>query len=124
MKHCDYCAKEIDYFDQYCDIDCQVSANKFYELREKYEKLFSIINCICIFGIPIGLFIFTFAKIPGIIVTFVSFIILGTMIILLPFPTENMISKYKLKKALKITRIIGIAVILIGIAAFLFMLLF
>ena len=31
MKKCDYCAKEISYFEQYCDENCQANANKYYE---------------------------------------------------------------------------------------------
>ena len=29
MKKCDYCAKEISYFEQYCDENCQANANKY-----------------------------------------------------------------------------------------------
>lgn len=124
MKKCDYCAKEISYFEQYCDEDCHANANKFYELREKFEHIFSIINGICVFGIPIGIFIFSFSRTLGMIISTVSFFILGIMLILLPFPTDNMISKYKIKKAVTITRYIGLAVIALGFAAFVFMLLF
>lgn len=124
MKKCDYCAKEITYFEQYCDDDCHANANKFYELRERFEHFFSIINSICVFGIPIGIFVFSFARTLGMIVAVISFLVLGIMLILLPFPTDNMISKYKIKKAVKITRYIGIAVITLGIISFVFMLLF
>ncbi len=124
MKRCDYCAKEISYFEQYCDVDCHANANKFYEMREKYEKIFSPVNAVCVFGIPIGLFMFTFLHIAGIIVTTASFMILGIMLILLPFPTDDMISKFKIKKAMKITRIIGASVIALGIAALILMLMF
>lgn len=124
MKKCDYCAKEITYFEQYCDDDCHANANKFYELREKFEHIFSIVNSICVFGIPIGLFVFSFARTLGMIVALISFLMLGIMLILLPFPTDNMISKFKIKKAVKITRYIGIAVIVLGIISFVFMLLF
>ncbi|MCH5296090.1 MAG: hypothetical protein J1E85_00305 [Ruminococcus sp.] len=124
MKKCDYCAKEITYFEQYCDDDCHANANKFYELRERFEHFFSIINSICVFGIPIGLFVFSFARTLGMIVAVISFLVLGIMLILLPFPTDNMISKYKIKKAVKVTRYIGIGVIVLGIISFVFMLLF
>lgn len=124
MKKCDYCAKEITYFEQYCDEDCHAQANKFYELREKFENVFSVINGISVFGIPVGIFIFSFAKILGMIISILSFFVLGIMLIFLPFPTDNMISKYKIKKAVKITRCIGVAVLALGIMAFVFMLFF
>lgn len=124
MKKCEYCAKEISYFDQYCDEKCHANANKYYETSEKFEKVFSIINSICVFGIPIGIFLFPFIKIPGAIIAGISCAILGIMLIILPFPTENMISKFKIQKATKITRIIGACVIGLGALIVLFMIFF
>ncbi len=124
MKKCEYCAKEISYFEQYCDEDCYANANKFYELRERFEHIFSIVNGICVFGIPIGIFLFSFLRTAGMIITLLSCLVLGIMLILLPFPTENMISKHKIQKSVKITRYIGFAVLVFGIAAFVFMMFF
>lgn len=124
MKKCEYCAKEISYFEQYCNEDCHANANKFYELRERFEHIFSIVNGICVFGIPIGIFMFSFLRTAGMLVTVLSCLVLGIMLILLPFPTENMISKHKIKKSVKITRYIGTAVLALGFAAFIFMMLF
>ena len=124
MKKCEYCAKEISYHEQYCSIDCHAQANKYYEKCEKYGKVFSVINGICVFGIPIGLFVATFLRIPGTIVAFASCVILGIMLILLPFPTDSMISKHKLQKAMKITKILGILVIAFGVILSAFMLIF
>lgn len=115
LKRCDYCAKEITYFEQYCCDECHAKTNKFYEMSEKFEKLFSIVNMICVFGIPVGVFLFPFAKVPGTVIASISCFILGILLILLPFPTDSMISKFKLKKAVKITRIIGIGVIALGL---------
>ena len=124
LKKCDYCAKEITYFEQYCDEECQANANKYYEKIEKFGSVFSVINTICVFGIPVGLFLFTFLKEVGMVISFSSCIILGILILLLPFPTENMVSKYKIKKAVKITRYLGFAVIALGFAILIFMLMF
>lgn len=122
MKKCEYCAKEISYYDQYCDTECHANANKYYELSEKFGRFFSVINAVCVFGIPIGLFLFPFIKVTGTIIASASCIILGLLLVFLPFPTDNMISKFKIKKAVKITRIIGAAIIGLGfiIIAFLF----
>ena len=116
MKKCDYCAKEISYFEQYCSDDCHTKANKYYEISDKFGSVFSVINGICVFGIPVGLFLLPFSKTLGTFVAAISCLILGIMLILLPFPTDNMISKNKLKKAMKITRIIGVFVIVLGFA--------
>lgn len=115
MKKCEFCGKQISYFDQYCDDECHIKANKFYEKSERFSKVFSIINGICVFGIPVGLFLISFSRSVGLIVALASCIILGIMLIILPFPTENMISKFKIQKAVKITRIIGCAVIFLGL---------
>lgn len=115
MKKCEFCGKQISYFDQYCDDECHMKANKFYEKSERFSKVFSIINGICVFGIPVGLFLISFSRSVGLTVALASCIILGIMLIILPFPTENMISKFKIQKAVKITRIIGCAVILLGL---------
>ncbi|MEE0963694.1 MAG: hypothetical protein U0L73_05695 [Ruminococcus bromii] len=114
MKKCDYCAKEITYFEQYCSDECQRRANKYYETSEKYGKLFSVINVICVFGIPVGLFLFPFSKSVGTVLASVCCVVLGIMLLFLPFPTEGMISKLKLQKSMKITRIIGASVIVLG----------
>ena len=115
MKKCEFCGKQISYFDQYCDDECHIKANKFYEKSERFSKVFSIINGICVFGIPVGLFLISFSRNVGLTVALASCIILGIMLIILPFPTENMISKFKIQKAVKITRIIGCAVIFLGL---------
>lgn len=115
MKKCEFCGKQISYFDQYCNDECHIKANKFYEKSERFSKVFSIINGICVFGIPVGLFLISFSRSVGLTVALASCIILGIMLIILPFPTENMISKFKIQKAVKITRIIGCAVIFLGL---------
>ena len=115
MKKCEFCGKQISYFDQYCDDECHIKANKFYEKGERFGKLFAVINMICVFGIPIGLFMLSFAREVGLTVALASCVILGIMLIILPFPTENMISKFKIQKAVKITRMIGGAVIFLGV---------
>ena len=46
MKKCEFCGKQISYFDQYCDDECHIKANKFYEKGERFGKLFAVINMI------------------------------------------------------------------------------
>jgi hypothetical protein len=115
MKKCDYCGKEISYMEQYCCEDCQRKTIKYYDFQEKYTKLFSVINCICIFAIPIGIFVFPMVNALGFSITAFALVILGAMIFALPFPTEDMIRKFKLKKAVKICKILGIVLFAIGV---------
>ncbi len=89
MKKCDYCAKEISNFEQYCCEECEQNTVRFYRRNERP---------------PVGVTVAT-----------LSCFVLGAMLILLPFPTEGMIKKHKLKKAIKISRIFGGAVIGMGI---------
>ncbi len=115
MKKCEYCGKEITYFEQYCGDDCQRNANKFYEMREKHTGVFSVINCICVFGIPVGIFLFPMVNSIGFTLATVCTIILGLTILALPFPTEGMIQKRKIKKAIDMTRIFGLILLGIGL---------
>ena len=115
MKKCDYCAKEISNFEQYCCEECEQNTVRFYRRNERHSKIFLIINTVCVFGIPVGLFFAAFNPPVGVTVATLSCFVLGAMLILLPFPTEGMIKKHKLKKAIKISRIFGVAVIGMGI---------
>lgn len=114
MKKCEYCGKEITYFEQYCSDDCEKRTVNYYDISRKFGKLFAVVNIVCVFGIPIGLFILSIEKLVGTALAASSCILLGIMLILLPFPTDSMISKFKLKKAIKVTRIIGACVIALG----------
>ena len=116
MKKCDYCAKEISYFDQYCCDECQKKAIEFYDMRDKYTKIFSVINIICVFAIPIGLFVLSFAASVGFTMLSLGMLFLGITIMFLPFPVDNMISSMKIKKAVKATRFIGLGLTILGIA--------
>ena len=124
MKKCDYCGKEITYFEQYCSDDCEKRTVKYYDFSRKFGKLFAVVNIVCVFGIPIGLFLLSIAKLLGTALAASSCLLLGIMLILLPFPTDSMISKFKLKKAIKVTRIIGLCVIVLGLLILGFSLIF
>lgn len=115
MKKCDYCAKEISYFDQYCCEDCERRTVEFHARSARFSKMFYIVNTVCVFGIPVGLFLAAFSSAVGITIAAASCAVLGLMLILLPFPTESMIKKHKLQKAIKISRIFGGAVIGLGV---------
>lgn len=121
MKKCEYCANEISYHEMYCSDECQMKANRYYERSEKLGRVFAVINTACVFGIPIGIFLMSVAKSVGVTIASGSCVVLGILLILLPLPTEGMIRKFKLKKALFVTRMVGVAVIAMGavIAGFL-----
>ena len=115
MKKCEYCAKEISYQEMYCSDECQNASNKFYEMRDKYQKPFSIINGIFVLAIGICIFLYAFTRGIGAIGAAVSMIILGIMYLFLPFHPEIMIHKFKLKKAIFISRVIAGVLILIAV---------
>lgn len=115
MKKCDYCAKEISYFDQYCCEECEKKAIDFYYMRDKYTKLFSGLSIIGVFMMPVGIFLSAFSFGIGAWIVTAALIILGATVFFLPFPVENMIEKMKLKKALNVTRGLGIALFAAGI---------
>lgn len=115
MKKCGFCGKEITYHQQYCCDECQINANKYYEKSEKFAKVFYVVSMICLIGIPVGLFLLSVFKLPGAIIASACCIVLGILIILVPMPTEGMIKKNKIKKAVFRTRIFGLCVIALGI---------
>ncbi|MBR1482091.1 MAG: DUF2116 family Zn-ribbon domain-containing protein [Ruminococcus sp.] len=115
MKQCDFCGKEITYHEQYCSDDCQLHANRFYERTEKFAKLFTGVNVVCIFGIPVGLFLMSVVRPVGTALAAGSCILLGLILLIFPFPTEGMIKKFKISKSIRITRFIGLGVIALGL---------
>ena len=124
MKRCDYCGKEISYFDQYCNEECHAKANKFYEKRERFTNVFSILCAVSVMAVALGLFIFSFLHDFGTIMGVGSCTVLAVLLYLLPFPTDDMISKHKIQKAVKITRIVSYIVFGIGIAFLIFSFIF
>ncbi|MBQ8056846.1 MAG: hypothetical protein IJ275_00755 [Ruminococcus sp.] len=120
MKKCEYCAKEISYHEMYCCDDCQKGANEFYDMRDKVSVLIGIINGICVMSIGIGFFVFSFFKEAGAYMVSIPMIILGLIFMLFPIPADVMIQKYKIQKSVKITRIIALSLIILGIIATIF----
>lgn len=124
MKQCEYCGKEISYYDQYCSDECQKNAVDFYEKKEKYTGLFSVLCAVCVLSIGVGIFMFAFFAEIGTAMVVGCCAVLALLLFFLPFPTDNMISKYKVKKAVKYTKYVALGVLLIGVAFLIFSLIF
>ncbi len=114
MKKCDYCAKEISYDDMYCCDGCEKLTKQYYERSDRFAKPFSMINVVCLFGVMAGLFLFPMAKPFGAGLAIVCCAALGILLLLLPFPTESMIKKFKIQKAIRITRYVGLGMMFLG----------
>ncbi len=114
MKKCDYCAKEISYDDMYCCDECEKLTKQYYERSDRFAKPFSMINVVCLFGVMAGLFLFPMAKPFGAGLAIVCCAALGILLLLLPFPTESMIKKFKIQKAIRITRYVGLGMMFLG----------
>ena len=115
MKKCEFCAKEISYEEMYCCDECEKQTLQYYERSERFAKPFSMINIVCLFGIMVGMFIFPMAKPFGAGIAIISCAVLGIMLLFLPSPTESMIKKFKGKKAMKITRLVGVGMMFLGL---------
>lgn len=120
MKRCDYCAREISYHEMYCSDECQNGANRFYDLREKFQKLFAVINGICVIAVGVCIFLYSFLRDVGALGGASALMILGVMYFFLPFPPDVMIHKYKLKKSLMITKIIAGVIFALGLIVLIF----
>lgn len=124
LKNCEYCNKEISYHQQYCCDDCEKAALNFYQTRERFTKIYSVFNGIFVLCIGIGIFLFSFTQLTGSIMVTTALFALGIMNILLPFPAEIMIHKFKLKKAITLSRYIGYIVLFLGIISLILSIIF
>lgn len=115
MKKCEFCSKEISYYDMYCCDKCQNKANKFYDTREKYGKVFGFFDAVFVFMIPIGIFLGTIVGTLGDVLIVAGLVGLGIMLIFLPFPTESMIKKHQIRNSKKMCRIFALVLIAVGI---------
>lgn len=117
MKKCEYCAKEISYHDMYCSESCQKSSEEYYAKRTRLQKLISAVNIAGTCLIAVGIFVFALQNFVGAMMMAVGGLSVGLLTLLLPCPTDNMIKKNKMEKAIKLVRIFGILLILFGCAA-------
>lgn len=115
MKKCEYCAKEITYFEQYCSEDCEGKANEYYKLVENKTKLFGTINIICFIVLCIAFFWSVFQSSIGIYILGGVLMVMGLLYFLLPFGPENIKDKLKIQKMVKFVKILGISFIVIGL---------
>ena len=113
MKKCDYCSKELEsYHLQYCkDNNCEELALAFYKKRRKTEKTFGFFNIICILAIMAGLIMAVFVPVTGNIIVACALVVLGIVILTLPFAPESFYQKHKIKKTTTIVRIFGAGVL-------------
>lgn len=117
MKQCEYCAKEISYHDLYCCEDCENKATEYFAKRAKLQGLISAVNIGGTCMIAIGIFLFAINNIVGALLMAIGALSVGLMTLLLPCPTDNMIKKRKLKKAMAFVRIFSIVLFAFGIGA-------
>ncbi len=117
MKKCNYCAKENGYNDMYCCEECENKTNDYYNTRVKFQRLLSAMNIIGTCSIAIGIFLYALHNAVGAGLCAFGGLCVGIITLLLPTPTDNMISSLKLKKAILFVRIVGAVLILFGIAA-------
>lgn len=101
----------------YCDDKCENSANKYYDMRDKIQTIMSIINGVGVMSIGIGIFVFSFLKAVGAYMVAIPLVILGILYLLFPVPADVMIQKYKIEKSVKLTRIIAVVLLVLGIIA-------
>ena len=115
MKKCEYCAKELEsYHLQYCkDSDCEERALNFYERRRNTEKVFGMVNIVCIIAIMAGLIAAVFVPATGCAIVGVSLVLLGIAILIWPYAPENFYQSYRIKKTTTMVRVFG-ALILVA----------
>lgn len=120
MKRCEYCAKEISYHEMYCCEECEKSTTEYFTKRAKLQKLISVSNILGTCLIGVGIFVFAMQNFAGAMMVATGAFIVGLLTLLIPCPTDNMISKNKLQKAVKNVRIFGIILLVFACAALVF----
>lgn len=119
MKHCDYCANEIGYNEQYCCSECEKESLAYYAREKRSEKIVSVVNLISVFGlIGVTIAAVTFAAKTSCLIGAALVLILGITYLIFPFAPESIIKKYKIKKSIKLIR--SFAVVLLVASAVLF----
>lgn len=79
-----------------------------------------VINGVSVLSIGIGLFVYSMIREVGAFMVAIPPVILGILFLFFPIPADVMIQKYKIKKAVQITRIIAVVLLVFGIAATIF----
>ena len=124
MKKCAYCAKEISYHEMYCSSECEKMYTSYFTKRAKLQKLLSAANIMGTCAIALGIFLYALTNLVGSMTLACGALTVGLITSLLPTPTDNIIEKHKLKKAVKITRYFGFFLTAVGIGTLIFALTF
>jgi hypothetical protein len=103
----------------FCNDECHGKSNKFYEMREHLSSVFGVFNMVCLIGMALGIFLMNFARETGLYIFAGCGVVLAIIILLIPLPIDNMLDKWKIKKAVFATRIIGLCVMGLALIAFL-----
>lgn len=117
MKQCKYCAKEIGYHEMFCSNSCEQNHTNYFAKRTKLQKLLSAINILGTCSIAVGIFLYALHNLVGSMMIACGALGVGLITTLLPTPTDNIIEKFKLKKAVKFTRYFGLILLAVGFAA-------
>ncbi len=116
MKKCEFCGKEISYFDQYCNNNCESSTKAFYKKRNRRAKLSSTLTVIALAGFGISAFMFLFGIKWASMMISACITLFGILLIIFPYATDYMIKKYTVKKSVVIMKRAGIVILALGIA--------
>ena len=120
MKKCRCCGKEISYDKMYCSDQCEKEANEFFKFRQKTQSGFSVLNGIFVLGIGVSILLYAFSRTIGAVGGSVCLMTLGLLYNIFPFPADVMIEKYKLRKAIFLTKIIAGVLFFLGVLVLLF----
>ena len=118
MKRCEFCGKEIDYSEMYCSKSCEEKTCNYYKLRQKIRLPINIAYVIATIGIALGvLFAPSKFSIWGFVGIAAGGLIGGLITVLLPTPTDYMLKKHKMMKAMQHMRIYGYVFLAVGTIA-------
>ena len=118
MKRCEFCGKEIDYSEMYCSKNCEEKTCNYYKLRQKIRLPINIAYVIATIGIALGvLFAPSKFSIWGFVGIAAGGLIGGLITVLLPTPTDYMLKKHKMMKAMQHMSTSGYVFLAVGTIA-------
>lgn len=105
---CKYCSSETG--NDYCDPDCK----QRYEAFERYEKKYSWVFIVCVLLLVGLLFSSMIFSGKTLLIVGLVFFLMGLLINVFPFVTPETIDRFGVKRSVKIGRIVGAVLIVVG----------
>lgn len=117
INTCDYCDKEIENGKDYCSAECRKRAYVFTKYYTRWKTLFTVLLVVSAAAVAVGALMTTALNrlYPSFIIMGCGMILFGLTMLVFPFASQNTFSRFGIRRALLVTRILGIIIAVLGI---------